>query len=124
MKNRSCTIILCITFLFFGFLIGLFWGRNEQSEVVTISVPPRMVTPPVVETEDTRPVHFPINLNTATQNELEALPKIGKTLAFRILAYRRERGYFRNIYDLLNVEGMTESILSEIEDLIYVGGNP
>ena len=123
MKNRSNTAILCITFLFIGFLTGFFLGRNEQAQTVTISVPPQMLTSPVEETVSEKPIQYPINLNTATQEELESLPKIGETLAFRILSYRRERGSFQSIYDLLKVEGITESILSDIEDLIFIGGS-
>ena len=124
MKNHTYTAVLCITFLFIGFLTGFFLGRNEQTETVTISVPPQMLTPPVEESESSEPVQFPININAATQEELEALPKIGETLAFRILSYRRERGNFKSIYELYKVDGMTETIITEIEDLIYIGGNP
>ena len=58
----------------------------------------------------------------ATREEFMALPRIGEILTGRILAYRRERGRFFSVYDLYQVEGMTESIFEEIEPLIFVGG--
>ena len=122
MKKRQPHVVLSVALLFFGFLLGFFTGRNYTREAVLISVPPQMLTSPTVPTQTSNTVSFPIDINTASEAELTALPKIGDTLAFRILSYRRERGKFHNIYDLLNVEGITENILSEIEDLVYIGG--
>jgi competence protein ComEA len=47
-----------------------------------------------------------INLNEATQEDLEALPAIGPVLAGRIIAYRRQHGPFTRIDDLRQVSGI------------------
>jgi competence protein ComEA len=49
-----------------------------------------------------------INLNTATQAELEALPGVGARVAARIIDYRKEKGPFKKIEELMNVQGIGE----------------
>ncbi len=61
-----------------------------------------------------------INLNKATQTELETLPGIGPSTAEKIIAYRKENGNFKNIEDIMNVNGIGESKYSKIRDLINV----
>lgn len=61
-----------------------------------------------------------INLNKATQTELETLPGIGPSTAEKIIEYRKENGNFKNIEDIMNVNGIGESKYSKIRDLINV----
>jgi competence protein ComEA len=68
-----------------------------------------IVTPSVV---------FPINLNTATQAELEALPTIGPTKAAQIMAYRQKIGTFIKIEEIQNVPGIGPETFEKIKDLI------
>ena len=44
-----------------------------------------------------------ININTATQEQLETLPGIGPSTAKKIIDYRKENGKFKNIEDIKNV---------------------
>jgi competence protein ComEA len=62
-----------------------------------------------------------INVNTADVWLLAALPGIGDVLARAIVAYRSENGSFRDINELLNVEGIGAVTLEKIRDLITVG---
>lgn len=55
-----------------------------------------------------------INLNTATQEEIEALPGIGKSLAERIIAARADR-VFVGADDLLRIKGVTLKLINKIE---------
>lgn len=61
-----------------------------------------------------------INLNKATQTELETLPGIGPSTAEKIIEYRKENGNFKNIEDIMNVNGIGESKYNKIKDLISV----
>jgi len=61
-----------------------------------------------------------ININTATQAELETLPGIGPTRATAIIAYRQQRGAFANPEDLMNVSGIGEKTFEGLKDLIRV----
>lgn len=65
----------------------------------------------------------PININTASAEELETLPDIGPALAERIIAYRETHGLFKNVDDLINVKGIGEAVLSELRDLVSVGSS-
>ena len=70
-----------------------------------------------------------VNLNTATQPELESLPGIGAVRAAAILAYREEHGPFARIEDLTQVEGIGQSTFENLEAYVTVapgegGGEP
>lgn len=62
-----------------------------------------------------------VDINSASQEELEQLPGIGPTLAERIIAYREENGPFARIEDIVNVSGIGSATYDEIKDLIAVG---
>ncbi|MCR4671918.1 MAG: helix-hairpin-helix domain-containing protein [Lachnospiraceae bacterium] len=59
-----------------------------------------------------------VNINTASKEELMALPEIGEVRAERIIAYRKENGKFENIQSITNVEGISNSIFEKIKALI------
>ena len=57
----------------------------------------------------------PIGINSATAEDLEALPGIGEKLALRIVTYRDEYGMYKDMDALLEVNGMGEKKLSRIK---------
>ncbi len=61
-----------------------------------------------------------INLNTASQAELETLPGIGPALAENIISYRQEHGPFVIIDEIQNVSGIGPAKFEKIRDLITV----
>jgi competence protein ComEA len=62
-----------------------------------------------------------ININTATGQELEALPGVGEVIASRIIAYREQNGPFRSVDDLINVEGISDRAIDKIRGLVTIG---
>jgi competence protein ComEA len=62
-----------------------------------------------------------ININTATQAELESLPGIGPSLAQQIIAYRKANGPFATIEDIIDVPGIGPKTFEKIKGLITVG---
>jgi competence protein ComEA len=62
----------------------------------------------------------PLDLNTATVEQLETLPGVGEVTAGRIVAYR-ERQPFRAVADLRQVEGIGERRLAALQGLVTVG---
>jgi len=63
---------------------------------------------------------FPINVNTSSAQELEALPGIGATKAAAIVAYRKDHGKFNNVSEIQNVSGIGPKTYAQIKDLITV----
>lgn len=61
-----------------------------------------------------------ININTATQEELESLPSIGEVRAQAIITYREEHGGFRTTDELMEVSGIGEKIFADIAPHITV----
>ena len=61
-----------------------------------------------------------VNINTATQTELESLPGIGPSLALKIINYRKENGKFSSIDEIKNVSGIGESKFEAMKKYIRV----
>lgn len=61
-----------------------------------------------------------VNINTATQTELETLPGIGPSLALKIINYRKENGKFSSIEDIKNVSGIGDAKFENIKNYIRV----
>lgn len=62
----------------------------------------------------------PVNLNTATQTELETLPGIGPVTAQSILAWRTDNGAFTAVEELLEVSGIGDVTMADIAPYVYV----
>ncbi|WP_440709621.1 helix-hairpin-helix domain-containing protein [Herbiconiux sp. YIM B11900] len=65
-------------------------------------------------------VSAPIDLNAATELDLDALPRIGPAMAARIVSWRTENGRFASVDDLLQVTGIGEKTLEGLRDLVTV----
>ena len=65
-----------------------------------------------------------ININTATQTELETLPGIGPVTAEAIIQYRQENGPFSEIQGIQAVSGIGPVTFEKIREFITVGGAP
>jgi len=66
----------------------------------------------------------PLNINFATQSELESLPGIGPVIALRIIEYRQEYGPFEKIDEIKAVEGIGEAKFDQIKDYITISLTP
>lgn len=61
-----------------------------------------------------------ININTASEKELDSLPGIGPTMAKRICEYRQTKGTFTSIDDIKHVKGIGDGLYKKIKDKITV----
>ena len=73
-----------------------------------------------VPQEEVAPPFEPVDLNTATAEELDTLPGIGESLARRIIAYREANGPFGSIEEIMEVSGIGEAKFAELEDRVTV----
>lgn len=62
-----------------------------------------------------------VNLNTATKEELVALPGIGPSKAQAILDYRNQHGPFRSVDELRKVKGIGEKLFNQIRPELALG---
>lgn len=132
MKKQAISLLVAVTLVFAGFTAGYFLGRSHGAGEIQIAVPTALHPESALQTEEPQQtqateetetaVSFPIDLNTADETELTALPGIGPVLAQRILDYRKENGRFQTVEELLNVSGIGEKRLEAIWDLIIIGG--
>ena len=61
-----------------------------------------------------------INLNTATQSELQTLNGVGEATAAAIIQYREEHGMFKSVEDLVNVKGIGSKKVENLTDSVTV----
>ena len=71
-----------------------------------------------------KPPEKPVNLNSATVQQLEQLPGIGPATAKRIVEMREKGGAFRRIEDLLAVRGISEKRLNALRPYLAVSPPP
>ena len=96
--------------------------RLSDAEVVVIE---RVgsATPVVAMASEVPPpsISYQININTASNSQLETLPGIGPVLAQRIIDDRNANGPYRDVADLARVPGISKKLIDEIQTQITVG---
>ena len=112
--TKTELVLLLLAVLFAGAMLLLRSSRSAESGW--------QITP---EREaKTEQALKPVNINTATEEELIAVEGIGPTLAQRIVAYREEHGPFASIEELDNVKGIGMSLIENIRYLICTEDTP
>ncbi len=61
-----------------------------------------------------------ININTANEETLDKISGVGPSTAKKIIEYRESKGYFTEIEDLMNVEGIGQSKFDQMKDEITI----
>ncbi len=74
--------------------------------------------------ERLRTLGVALELNTASAQDLEALPGIGPVLAGRIIQHRENHGPYKTLEDLLAVPGLGKKKWAQIAPLLMVGSAP
>ena len=89
-------------------------SRGEESSAV-----PKEKVLPVKRGGEVHPLGS-VNINRATQAELEVLPGIGPVMAERIIQFRSQAGGFKAIEEIKNVKGVGEKTFERIKPFICV----
>ena len=133
-ESRVGLVLLVLLCLGCAFALGVVFGRGSGWEqVVLTSYLVEYRDPssgeaesaaesdvPIWEPSETKPV----NINTASQAQLEMLPGIGPALAEAILSYRTDFGPFVTTEQLMEVPGIGEKRYAAVEKLICVEEMP
>ena len=123
--SKAETCIIVVTLVFAALTVGVCAGR-DRSAAFTISTQrtgEAASLAPAAEPGESGPEpeeDAPVNINTATVEELCTLEGIGETLARRIVAYREEHGPFASVGDITRVEGIGAGKFQAIRDRITV----
>jgi competence protein ComEA len=65
-------------------------------------------------------VSTPVNLNTATAADLEALPGVGAATAKLIIEHREKNGGFKKVEELMNIKGIGEKSFLKLKPMVTV----
>lgn len=79
------------------------------------SEPAKQTEPKKSSDSSEKKVTFPVNINTASKKELDALPGIGEVLAQRIIDYRSANGPFSTVDELTKVKGIGAKTLEKLK---------
>lgn len=91
--------------------------KNHQS----IIIPNKNAVKEVASTSQTdEKISSIININTASEAELDTLPGIGPSRAKDIISYREEKGGFNSIEDIKNIKGIGEVSFEKLKDKISI----
>ena len=63
-----------------------------------------------------------VNINTATSDQLQMLPRVGPALAGRIIDFREANGAFESVDEILAVKGIGESSFEKLRPYIVTSG--
>ena len=102
-NSEKKVIVFIIVVLICGSLAGFF--RVESLE------------------EENNCVFSPVDINTATKEELTLIPYIGPVIAERILTYRHRNKGFKTKDEVLRIKGIGKAKFEKIEDRICVGNS-
>jgi len=107
-------------------------GLEDYAEVESLNMAApledgdRILVPPEKKKsrgkKESLPDGFVLNINTADEESLQAIPGIGPALAGRIVSLRKSRGPYRSVEEIKLVQGIGDYRLEQIRKYITVGG--
>ena len=89
--------------------------------VIALSAPMLSAQSKAPSPKATATATTPVNLNTATPEQLATIPGVGPKMAERIVDYRQKNGGFKKLEDLMNVSGVGEKSFLKMKPLITLG---
>lgn len=117
---KAESLLLAVTALFLCLLLALFW--KDRAAMTPDETGTAVETEVAVSQEDIQPDLSPLDLNSATAEELAELPGIGEELARRIVEYRAEKGPFETVEEIMGVSGIGEGRFAALEGRVTVDG--
>lgn len=97
-----------------------FFSVLSVLSVLSLSTALILATPLAAQPPKKPPPAKPLDLNTATVEQLQQLPGIGPATAKAIVRFREKSGPFRRVEDLLAVRGITKARLEKLRPHLTV----
>lgn len=76
----------------------------------------------LVVAEEGRSTAGVVNINTATSEQLQLLPRVGPALAERVIEFREANGVFQSVEEIVAVRGIGENSLVMLEPFLVTSG--
>lgn len=96
-------------------------ARAELNQAGILEDAMRLYVPTISEMEESQSKQSgKVNINNASKEELMTLPGVGEAKAESIIKYRKEKGTFRKIEDIMQISGIKEGLFEKIKDLITI----
>ena len=117
-QERVVVLLLAATFL-----AGA--GILQYRRIRLQHAPPLIVlcSSPTLSDSSVSSTPEPVDINQATQRQLDVLPGIGPVLAGRIIEYRQRHGGFHSVSELRTVSGIGPKRYASLKDLVVVGSS-
>ena len=91
-----------------------------DGEQIAIGVPGTVAAPAAAGTGGASAPGALVDLNTATSDQLDALPGVGPVMAQRIIEYRTDHGPFQSVDQLHQVSGIGDAKFADLSPLVTV----
>jgi competence protein ComEA len=104
------------------------WFAATPASAAPVRGTPATAAAPSVADDDPamrtikKPPRGKLNLNTASEDQLQLLPGVGPAKAERIVAWRKKNGGYRRVADLRKVKGFGYRTLKKLEPWLDVKG--
>lgn len=95
-------------------------SMNDEKDVQYISTENGEGIIAETNINDKSGINKKVNINKASQSDLENIPGVGPSLAQKIISFRDENGKFKNVEDLKNVSGIGDKKFESIKDYVEV----
>ena len=121
-KYQSTAVLVLSGLILFGSGISLGLGISQlkRGGASPVQYSGDVISPGETLPASTVEISFPLNINTASAEELNALPGIGPAKAAAIVSYRKQNGPFRAKEDLQQVSGIGPATFANLESFIVV----
>ena len=103
--RKSMLVLLLLALVVGG---GAFYGMQSQQEAV------------VLDAAAGREDGGLVNLNTADEKALDALPGVGPATARKIIEYRESEGGFQSTEDLMKIKGIGQAKYDKLKDKVTI----
>ncbi|MCX7732278.1 MAG: helix-hairpin-helix domain-containing protein [candidate division WOR-3 bacterium] len=111
MNEREKTVLIFLSaVLLIGAVINVFKSWQLRHRLASLPLELKRAT--------SVPADTVIDINSATAEQLEALPGIGPVLAQRIVSYREKHGAFKDIAEICNVSGIGPKKFAALKEFI------